>query len=70
MAIIGEEVHPALINIKLKTKSIFSVTNFAVFDVYKILKTSIKQSYIKPRNQKWRALVKKRTLHCPKTNFL
>ena len=36
------------------------------WDFAKIVKTSTKQLYNKPTNQKWRYLVKKHTLHCEK----
>ena len=39
------------------------------WDFTKIVKTSTKQLYNRPTNQKWQGLVKKRTLYCTKTEM-
>ena len=39
------------------------------WDFAKIVKTSTKQLYNKPTNQKWQNLDEKRALHCPKTEM-
>ena len=71
MAIFGEETHPVawkMWNFKKMAYFWYTARRFWTqkWDFAKIIKTSTKQLYNKPKNQKWQYLVKKRTLHSEK----